>query len=74
MTINEPLNHLYEGGKNMASTLKRFTISVSPSMDEDLNLLKNEQYSKSSHSDMIRDLIVRGLSVLEEEKDMRLPG
>ena len=53
----------------MATTLRRFTISVTPSMDADLDAAKKERYYKSTQSDMIRDLISRGLEALKAENE-----
>lgn len=47
----------------MGTELKRFTISVSPDMESDLDMAKKEQYYKSPQSEMFRDLITRGLNV-----------
>lgn len=48
---------------------KRFTISVSPSMETDLNRVKQEHYGQETHSRMINDLIMRGLTALKEQKE-----
>lgn len=52
----------------MATQLKRFTISVTPSMEAELDLAKKELYYKGTKNDMIRDLIARGLATLRAEK------
>jgi hypothetical protein len=53
----------------MATDLKRFTISVTPSMEADLDVAKRERYYKGTQNDMIRDLISRGLVSLKTESD-----
>ena len=56
-----------EGGLTMSTNLKRFTISVTPVMEEKLDELKQQHYYKKSQTSMIRDLINRGLNTLESE-------
>lgn len=51
----------------MAKDLRRVTISITPGMGVDINRVKKEQYCKESESDMLRDLIVRGLASLQSE-------
>lgn len=53
----------------MATTLRRFTISITPSMDADLDAAKKERYYKSTQSDMIRDLISLGLEALKAKNE-----
>lgn len=53
----------------MATDLKRVTISITPGMEADMNLAKKAQYCKESKSEMIRDLIVRGLASLQSETE-----
>lgn len=53
----------------MATDLKRFTISITPSMEVDLDAAKKERYCKDTQSDMIRDLIMRGLASLKSETE-----
>ena len=53
----------------MATTLRRVTISITPSMDADLDAAKKERYYKSTQNDMIRDLISRGLEALKAENE-----
>ena len=50
----------------MATDLKRFTISVTPDMEEKLNEVKKEHYYKTTRNDMIRDLIALGLDSFKE--------
>lgn len=51
----------------MATTMKRFTVSINSPIEQKLNLLKREVYYKSTQSEMIRDLITKGLDSLETE-------
>lgn len=52
----------------MATNLKRFTISVTPSLEAALDSAKKERYYRETQNDMIRDLISRGLSALQHEE------
>ncbi len=45
----------------MATDLKRFTISITPKMEADLDSAKQRRYYRDTQNNMIRDLIVRGL-------------
>lgn len=51
----------------MATELRRFTISITPTMEQDLDVAKKECYYKDTQSEMIRDLIARGLDTLKAE-------
>jgi len=51
----------------VATDLKRFTISVTPSMEAELDLAKKNRYYRGTQNDMIRDLINRGLESLKNE-------
>lgn len=51
----------------MATDLKRFSISITPAMEQDLDMVKKERYYKDTQSEMIRDLIARGLNTLKAE-------
>lgn len=59
-----------KGGTDMATDLKRFTISVTPALEKRLDKAKKEHYYKTTQNDMIRDLITLGLNVLQQ-KDKR---
>ena len=48
----------------MATDLKRFTISITPTMEKDLDALKQRKYYSNTRNDLIRDLIVLGLKAL----------
>ena len=48
----------------MATDLRRFTISITPAMEVDLDKAKKERYYKDTQNEMIRDLIIRGLGTL----------
>ena len=52
----------------MATELKRFTISITPDMDAELDSLKQRLYYRNTRNTMIRDLITRGLASLEAEE------
>lgn len=63
----------------MATDLRRFTISVTPTMETDLDRVKKECYYKSTQNEMIRDLIIHGLETLqlnqeENSKDRSVCG
>lgn len=51
----------------MDADSKRFTISITPSMEVDLKAVKEECYGDGSRNDMIQDLISRGLASLKSE-------
>lgn len=52
----------------MATNLKRFSISITPKMEKDLDLVKQKIYYKETRNTMIRELIIRGLAALEAEE------
>lgn len=51
----------------MATDLKRFTISITPSMEAELDSAKRDRYYRGTQNAMIRDLINRGLASLKDE-------
>lgn len=53
----------------MATDLRRFTISITPSMEVDLDKAKKERYYKDTQNEMIIDLIIRGLRTLNLERE-----
>lgn len=53
----------------MAADLKRFTISITHSMEVDLDTVKKERYCQDTRNEMIRDLIERGLASLRAENE-----
>jgi len=55
----------------MATDLKRFTISITDEMEQDLHEAKKENYYADTQSEMIRDLITRGLLSLKVEKTIK---
>lgn len=55
----------------MATDMRRFTISITPSLDMELDEAKKETYYKDTQNDMIRDLIMRGLRDLKQEKAVK---
>lgn len=52
----------------MSTDFKRFTVSVSPDMEQRLDKIKQEKYYNRSQSQMVRDLIDRGLAAIQQEK------
>ena len=55
----------------MTANSKRFTISVTESMEKELEAVKQEVYSGTSQDEMIRVLIRRGLASLKEGGDTK---
>ena len=55
----------------MATDLKRFNISITDEMEINLNEEKKETYYAKTQTEMIRDLIARGLVALREEGQQR---
>ena len=55
----------------MATDLKRFTISVTPEMEAELDSAKQAVYYRGTQNDMIRDLINRGLESLHSDMDAK---
>lgn len=55
----------------MATKLKRFTISITPEMEVDLDAAKKEHFYNTNQNDMIRTLIIRGLEALKIENDCK---
>lgn len=53
----------------MATYLKRFTISVTPDVEADLDTAKKEYFYKTTRNEMIRALITKGLNVLKMENE-----
>lgn len=45
----------------MKADMKRYSISVTQDLETDLDAMKKERYSQDSQSEMLRDLIARGL-------------
>lgn len=56
----------------MSVDLRRFTFYVSPSMKCDLDEVKEEHYSEFTQNEMIRDLITRGLALMDNERTGRV--
>ncbi len=52
----------------MATNLKRFTISITPEMEREMDQLKQRLYYKDTRNTMVRDLIIRGLEALKAEE------
>ncbi len=53
----------------MATTRKRFTISITPDIEADLDITKKEYFYKDTQNEMIRALIIKGLNVLKAENE-----
>ncbi len=51
----------------MATRLKRMTFAITSDMEAPLDSVKKEFFYDHTQSDMIRDLISRGLASLKEE-------
>lgn len=58
----------------MATDLKRFTISITPEMEADLDSVKQRLYYRDTRNTMIRDLIIRGLEALKAEEAAKGQG
>lgn len=52
----------------MAATYRRFTISVSPGMNEELILAKEGKYRDTTQNEMFRQLILKGLDSIQGER------
>ena len=52
----------------MATDMRRLSISIAPDMEMELHEAKKEIYSMDTQSEMIRDLIIRGLKDLPQKK------
>lgn len=68
---NGILKYRLEGGKRLATKLKRFTISIPLKMETALDSVKQRRYYRDTQNDMIRDLIIRGLAALEADEDLK---
>ena len=51
----------------MSTEFKRFTVSVTPELEKKLDKAKKERYYNQPQSQMVRDLIARGLAAIEHE-------
>jgi hypothetical protein len=58
----------------MATGLKRFTISIEPSMETDLSAVREKYFCNVSQSEMLRRLIVCGLASAKGESGEVLFG
>lgn len=54
-------------GVSMNTNMKRFSISLTPDLEADLDALKKDKFYNSNKSDMIRFLITLGLEVCKRE-------
>lgn len=53
----------------MAANPKRYSISVSAAMKEELDSLKATQYAKATANSMLCDLILLGLNSMEQQSN-----
>ena len=51
----------------MATDVKKFTISVTPDIEVDLEIAKKSYFYKTTQNEMIRTLIIKGLNILKTE-------
>ena len=51
----------------MERKMRRFTITMPPDVERELETARQEQYSQESSSAMLRELIIRGLQSLQED-------
>lgn len=61
------VNHSMKEGRQMATKLRRFTVSVTPEIEVDLNSIKQEYFYNDTRAEMIRELIKRGLTSYKAE-------
>lgn len=54
----------------MSTEFKRFTVSATPELEKELDKVKKERYYNQPQSQMVRDLIARGLAVIEHETSL----
>ncbi len=50
---------------------KRMTVTLLPEWEEELNILKKEDFYNTSKSELIRYLIKTGLNQIKKEKNLR---
>ena len=55
----------------MDTEIKKLTISISSSMELELDVVRRECYCEGTQNDMIKDLIARGLASLSVGKGQR---
>lgn len=53
----------------MGTNMKRFSISLTPDLEADLDALKKDKFYNNNRSDMIRFLITLGLETMKREDD-----
>lgn len=51
----------------MGEEHKRFTISVDPALEKELNIVKQKNYDNVTENAMICDLITRGIQAADKE-------
>lgn len=49
----------------MSTNMKRFSVSVTPDLEKRLDTIKKERFYKKTQTQMIRELIKRGLDSFE---------
>lgn len=52
----------------MSTKLKRFTVTIPQNMEMEIEAMKRQQYYSITQSELIRDLLMRGLEVINQEK------
>ena len=57
----------WKGSEEMATSMKRFTISVTDDMDRKLDRMKQVKYYNTTRNKMIQDLIMLGLETMSKE-------
>lgn len=75
---NEPLNHYnvvtrfsesLQRRLSMVTNMKRFSISLTPDLEADLDALKKDKFYNRTQSDIIRFLITLGLETFKREEN-----
>ena len=66
MRITSSVNHVRERGSDKMTTQRRFTISITPDLEENIEAVWKEKYQQMPYSEMIRELIRIGLNSLEK--------
>jgi len=52
----------------LSTKLKRFTVTIPQNMEMEIEAMKRQQYYSITQSELIRDLLMRGLEVINQEK------
>lgn len=56
----------------MSTSMKRFSVSVTPDLEKRLDTIKKELFYKKTQTQMLREVIKRGLDSFEFEHDNRI--